>query len=657
MATKYWFGGTGSWDSGTAHWSLNSGDSPSSPTTNPTATDDVVFDAASNATAYTVTVTASSVCANCTVGNPLAGVITWGSGAGSLAVSGNLVLAAGMTMTWSGTLTMKQVGGTSTITSNGIALKGAIILNGSGTTFQLVDNLTLSALTSGFTLTAGTFDAATNSRTVTFTGAGVATITPTVALSFYNLTHAPASPGKIAALTLKGDITVTNQFTTNEGATVTNRVLVQSSVKGTQRTITAAAVSISNADFLDIIGAGAASWDMSAATGGSGNCGNNSMKALGDAAFTTATNTTFVMPAASANWSTVANWSVRVPLPQDTALFGACGTAKVLTQDMPRTGGIDFTSATWTTSFTFTMSTTCSVFGSFKLLTGMTLGAGTQTYTFEGRGNSYLDSAGLTFVKTISTDSVTGTLFLSSNLLIGATNQLYIKTGTFSAVNGVNNYEITAGIFNIATGATLTMGSGTHTLLGTSGNVLLVNASANITASTGTIKFTGALTEGITFSGGGKGYNNVWFSNGTSAQTITLTGANSFAEFKDDGTENHTIIFPNVTTTVTSWNVNGAAGKLITLARTGASGTWTISDSSGTNTSSRLSISNSTATGGATWDVSDGTSTDGGGNTGWVFSAVTSNIKSYNTNVYANIKTINTNAIANVKTLDTNTNT
>jgi hypothetical protein len=66
--------------------------------------------------------------------------------------------------------------------------------------------------------------------------------------------------------------------------------------------------------------------------------------------------------------------------------------------------------------------------------------------------------------------------------------------------------------------------------------------------------------------------------------------------------------------------VNGGVGKLITLARTGASGTWTVSDTSGTNTASYLNISNSTATGGATWDVSDGTSTNGGGNTGWNFS-------------------------------------
>lgn len=57
---------------------------------------------------------------------------------------------------------------------------------------------------------------------------------------------------------------------------------------------------------------------MSAAAGYTGDCGGNSMKALGSAAFTTA---------ATCNWSAGTTWSTAtwsnhsIPLPQDTATF------------------------------------------------------------------------------------------------------------------------------------------------------------------------------------------------------------------------------------------------------------------------------------------------------------------------------------------------
>lgn len=165
---------------------------------------------------------------------------------------------------------------------------------------------------------------------------------------------------------------------------------------------------------------------------------------------------------------------------------------------------------------------------------------------------------------------------------------------------------------------TLTMGTGTWTVTANAGDFLTIFqvSSTNLTlnANTSTIK----ITNTGTFIGGGMTFNNFWIT-GTNTSGVIITGANTFAEFKDDRSVAHTITFPNSTTTITSWNVNGTSGNVITLRRTGASGTWTISDASGTNTSSYLSISNSTATGGATWDVSDGTNTDGGGNTGWSF--------------------------------------
>jgi hypothetical protein len=53
-------------------------------------------------------------------------------------------------------------------------------------------------------------------------------------------------------------LTVTNNLVINGNSGV-NRLLVKSDTLGTQRTITAATVSITNADFQDIKGAGAGS--------------------------------------------------------------------------------------------------------------------------------------------------------------------------------------------------------------------------------------------------------------------------------------------------------------------------------------------------------------------------------------------------------------
>ena len=503
--------------------------------------------------------------------------------------------------------------GTSVITVNAWTLnntaQGPLTLSAASSTIIVIDT--------------GQFYGSTNAQTYgTVNLVGSSHVITGTSLTIGTLTRTPTTPTKTDILSFASNVTVSGTFTVSNGATVTNRVLVQSNTIGTPRIITAAAISISNADFQDITGAGAATWDMSAASGGSGNCGGNAMKSLGDNAFTAATNTTYTSTI-SDNWSTVARWSVRVPLPQDTALFGACGTSRTLTQDMPRLGSVDFTSATWTTTFTFTDNIAYSVFGSFIFISGITFTPANVT-TFRGRGSYTLDSGTLTWAKSIGLNAPGGTLTLLRDFGMGSTTStggISITIGTLSFVNGGNNYAFTGwGI--LSNGGTLTLGSAIHTITGPSGTIF--SGAGTITASTGTLKFTGTLTGGITFDGHGKTYNNVWFSNGTNTNTITITGTNTFADFKDDGTGAHTIIFPDATTTVTSFTVSGLDGThLITLAPTTTA--FTLSDTTGTNSCSYVSISNSTAQGGAVWDafLTNGC-VNGGGNHGWIFSAATS---------------------------------
>jgi len=59
MATYYWVGGSGNWDSTATHWSLTSGGAGGAGV--PTAADSLIFNAASNATGYTVTITPDAI--------------------------------------------------------------------------------------------------------------------------------------------------------------------------------------------------------------------------------------------------------------------------------------------------------------------------------------------------------------------------------------------------------------------------------------------------------------------------------------------------------------------------------------------------------------------------------------------------------------------
>lgn len=86
--TLYWVGGTGNWGD-TARWSLSSGGTGGEAV--PTSLDNVIFDAASSASAYTITINVNARCNEMTLGAPA-------SGAASLSGSSSLILHGTSTM-------------------------------------------------------------------------------------------------------------------------------------------------------------------------------------------------------------------------------------------------------------------------------------------------------------------------------------------------------------------------------------------------------------------------------------------------------------------------------------------------------------------------------------------------------------------------------
>lgn len=199
-----------------------------------------------------------------------------------------------------------------------------------------------------------------------------------------------------------------------------------------------------------------------------------------------------------------------------------------------------------------------------------------------------------------------GSLVLTRDLTCGTL--LLNGAGTIDSTG----FAISATTFqwSAASGA-LTLG--TSFTVSTSWN----NSSTGTTFNKGScnIKMTGAGAK--TFAGGGLTYNNFWCSPGSDTGKLTVTGANTFADFKDDGTAAHQIQFPASTTqSMTSFTVSGAGPSAkISLISSSAGTRATLSQASGTVSSSYLDIKDSAATGGATWNATH--SNDSGNNSGW----------------------------------------
>ena len=121
-----------------------------------------------------------------------------------------------------------------------------------------------------------------------------------------------------------------------------------------------------------------------------------------------------------------------------------------------------------------------------------------------------------------------------------------------------------------------------------------------------------------TFSGGGLSYGTL-VQGGAGALTIAGTGAtfsnitNSVQPATVTFTSGQTFYFSN-------FSLSGTAGNLVTINASTAGSRATISDASGTINVSYCSITDSAATGGATWNSPTASgNVDGGNNTGWNF--------------------------------------
>jgi hypothetical protein len=490
-----------------------------------------------------------------------------------------------------------------------------------------------STITIGGSGSTATLTAVMNAGSLTYnnvvfavTGTALLTALNGSSPTFANLTvTGPANAGAI--LSLGTNITVTTTLTLNGNNANTQRLLVNSTVVGTQRTITSNANSFTNLDLQDISGAGSGSWSLAAITGNSGNC-------LGNSGITFTTGRTLYWVGNSGSWSTANKWSLSSggtanqsnPLAQDNIIFDShsfSGTGQTVTANIPRLGtNIDFSAVTNNPTLSANQGTPqyIRLYGNLTLAAGMThTSPAFNFYMFEGRGSSSLTSAGVTLTASqVVANCPGGTLTLADN--VPASNGLNLYAGTMTASGNVTTSAWLASNNTVA--KVLNMGSGTWTLTGT-GFVwnTATGAQLTINAQTSTIVISNTSATSKTFNANSGFTYNILTITG---DNVAILDGNTFATLNVDNAAlpNGLTLPSGATQTITSsFTTNGSAGNLAILKASTSGTAANLSMSSGTVAVDYMSLKDSRAIGGAAW-YAGAHSTNVSGNSGWIFEGI-----------------------------------
>jgi hypothetical protein len=244
---------------------------------------------------------------------------------------------------------------------------------------------------------------------------------------------------------------------------------------------------------------------------------------------------------------------------------------------------------------------------------------GTTTFNATTTGKN-ITTNGVSFGNAITINGINGSFILQDALT--QTSQLALFTLTNGTLD-LNGKTLTVGAFRTLTGTkNLTFNGGTlicpFTFTTSFNNGSPTNFTTTAGTGIGTISMTAATAK--TFVGGGSTFNCTLNQGG--AGVLTITDSNTFSNitntYKSTGATS--ILFTAGTTnTFTDWNASGEATRLLTIGSDIAA-SHTLSKASGTVSADYLSISRSTATGGAGW-YAGANSTNGGSNSGWIFTA------------------------------------
>jgi len=470
---------------------------------------------------------------------------------------------------------------------------------------------------------------------VSFTGT---TGFPTISTfgNFRNLSFA-APVSEYRSIRLTGSATITETLTVSAGAIPARRTFMRSNTVGTTVTLTCNAFSGDNIDFRDITIAGAAA----PITGSSlGDCKGNSGITF------TSPKTVYWNLAAGGLWTATA-WATtpaglpsdaNFPLAQDTCVFSgttaslADGNTITINTTCPYNVGTLDMSARTTSSYDVVLSMSpnteafpnfgVQVYGDLLFGTGCTFTgtASRLSFSFYGRTTQLFTSAGVTSAAGVIVNAPSTVVVLQDAFTCSksATDAVSVVRGTFDA----NNFAVTlngaAGGVRVDSGTdtrTIAIGSGIWTISGTS-PWTLTSSGATITG-TGTLRFNSASSK--TFAGGGGNYSGITVDN-AGAGALVVTGSNTFGTLSNTVQPTTFSFTAGTTQTIANWSVSGTAGNLVTVQSVTAA-SHTLFKSTGLVSADYLTISRSTAiSSGGTW-YAGANSTNGGNNSGWVFTA------------------------------------
>jgi fibronectin-binding autotransporter adhesin len=507
-----------------------------------------------------------------------AGTVTFATGtAPTLDVRGSMSLLAGTVWSSTGNITFSSTSTGRTVTTNGVAITGAVNFNGVGGGWTLGSAFTTN---SGFTFTAGIIDTANynvssggfvaltaSSKTLTlgsttytssgnFNTAG-ATITVNAGTStivitgttntlgggqtFYNVSYTSTNAG---TRTITGSNTFNNLSVTGPASAgvVTVTFDAQQTINGTLSTtgtagnrrvfftsatygisvdlVVNATPSLTDADFRGLYVRGTSAPISGTRIGNRGECRNIT--------FSTP-KTVYWNLAGAQNWD-ANGWSDTstgtpntnfFPLPQDTATFTNAGSVTGIITLGTVIGSVDMSGRT--SAMTLALST-ATIYGNWTNGSGTTL-TNAVTLTFSGGGTQTITSAGKTFSGGIAVDTYGGTVQLADALNIG-TNALTVTNGTFDT----KNYDVTAGSLSSSNSnvRTITLGSSTVTLSSAAGIGFSTSTNLTFNAGTSNINITTSSVGSVNLNLGGNTFYNLTWSNNQPNYTLAITGSNTF---------------------------------------------------------------------------------------------------------------------------------
>ena len=684
MATYYWVGGAGTWNnSNTTNWSGSSGGAGGSGP--PTSADDVIFNNASDTAGnFTVTLSSTASCKNFTCTAPDVTITFSGariSCYGSFTMSGTNTTTATCDISFLATTTGNTVTSNAKVFRN-IIVNGSggewtqsdAFAYGSASTYSLLAG---TWKTGNFNITGGVFGSSgtatrsieLGSSTVTLadglwdvTGSGftINSGTSTISLgssnaqffgnsntyynvtqtngtvnsdfpitgvnTFNNLTTTVPNATGVKEVVFYDNQTINGSLSVSGGSSVIRRTHVRSDTIGTTRTLTCAAVAATtDSDFRDITIAGAAAPVSGTRLGDGG--GNSGITFVAGANkywnLSGSQNITATGWALSSGASPSLN---NFPLPQDTIIFdnaGAAGTVACNASFM--FGTFDMSARTSAMTFNISVSD-MQIKGNLTVGTGVTWGGtGSNLLLYTSNGASLtLDSNGQQMASDLFIDVPGGSVTLADIYNTGtASLEVDVRAGTFDSAG----FAITCNDFisDTTKTRTITLGSSTLTLYGTGNLLTLDTTNLTLNATSSTVVSSNTTNTSRTFVGANLTWGNLVVGGGASTATFSITGANTFNTISHTRTAAYQIQFPSATTTVSDFTISGSLGNLVQLIDTGVSGTFTITKTGGGIINGGagvdfLSISRSAATPASTW-YAGANSTDGGSNTGWIFTA------------------------------------